>query len=61
MALRRPPTRIELKTDDIEEYEEVNIQDRSEEKERQQWLFCTQQQVQSVLTRSFRSFCSKHQ
>ena len=23
MALRRPPTRIELKTDDIEEYEEV--------------------------------------
>lgn len=23
MALRRPPTRIELKTDDIEEYEEI--------------------------------------
>ena len=23
MALRRPPTRIELKTDDIDEYEEV--------------------------------------
>eukprot|EP00568_Trieres_chinensis_P019025 CAMPEP_0183322366 /NCGR_PEP_ID=MMETSP0160_2-20130417/71438_1 /TAXON_ID=2839 ORGANISM="Odontella Sinensis, Strain Grunow 1884" /NCGR_SAMPLE_ID=MMETSP0160_2 /ASSEMBLY_ACC=CAM_ASM_000250 /LENGTH=72 /DNA_ID=CAMNT_0025489515 /DNA_START=36 /DNA_END=254 /DNA_ORIENTATION=- len=23
MALRRPPTRIELKTDDIEDYEEI--------------------------------------
>lgn len=23
MALRRPPTRIELKTEDIEEYEQV--------------------------------------
>jgi hypothetical protein len=24
MALRRPPTRIELKSDDIEEYDEVS-------------------------------------
>jgi Anaphase-promoting complex APC subunit CDC26 len=26
MALRRPPTRIELKTDDIDEYEEVIVE-----------------------------------
>lgn len=25
MALRRPPTRVELKADDIEEYHQVNI------------------------------------
>lgn len=25
MALRRPPTRIELKADDIEEYDEVRF------------------------------------
>ena len=29
MALRRPPTRIELKTEDIEEYEQVRQNLRS--------------------------------
>ena len=29
MALRRPPTRVELKADDIDEYEQVNLKTNS--------------------------------